>query len=64
MGNGINKRASRLSRRAEWAGIHELLAETGVYFALVPSRIQAYRGYDELPGREVMRDGIWLDEGA
>lgn len=35
-----------------------------VYFALVPSRIQAYRGYDELRGREVMRGGLWLDEGA
>jgi hypothetical protein len=31
-----------------------------VYFTLQPSRIQAYRGYDELAGREVMRDGRWL----
>jgi hypothetical protein len=31
-----------------------------VYFTLQPSRIQAYRGYDELEGREVMRDGRWL----
>jgi Pyridoxamine 5'-phosphate oxidase len=31
-----------------------------VYFTLLPSRIQAYRGYDELPGRDVMRDGRWL----
>jgi hypothetical protein len=30
------------------------------YFRLRPTRIQAYRGYDELEGREVMRDGRWL----
>jgi Pyridoxamine 5'-phosphate oxidase len=31
-----------------------------IYFTLLPSRIQAYRGYDELAGRDVMRDGRWL----
>jgi Pyridoxamine 5'-phosphate oxidase len=31
-----------------------------VYFTLLPSRIQAYRGFDEQPGREVMRAGRWL----
>ncbi|HSP09489.1 MAG TPA: pyridoxamine 5'-phosphate oxidase family protein [Candidatus Dormibacteraeota bacterium] len=31
-----------------------------VFFALVPERIQAYRGYDELEGREVMRNSRWL----
>jgi pyridoxamine 5'-phosphate oxidase-like protein len=30
------------------------------FYHLKPSRIQAYRGYDELPGREVMRDGAWV----
>ena len=32
-----------------------------VYFTLRPTRIQAYRGYDELAGRDVMRKGHWLD---
>jgi hypothetical protein len=30
------------------------------FFQLSPLRIQAYRGYGELPGREVMRGGTWL----
>jgi Pyridoxamine 5'-phosphate oxidase len=36
------------------------ISDDWAYLTLVPSRIQAYRGYDELPGREVMRDGRWL----
>jgi len=31
-----------------------------VFFRLAPVRIQAYRGYDELEGRDVMRDSHWL----
>lgn len=30
------------------------------FYHLKPMRIQAYRGYDELPGREVMRNERWL----
>ena len=30
------------------------------FFRLRPSRIQAYRGYDELEGRDVMRNSHWL----
>lgn len=30
------------------------------FFRLRPSRIQAFRGYDEIEGREVMRDGRWV----
>ncbi len=30
------------------------------YFLLRPVRIQAYRGYGELAGRNVMKDGRWL----
>ncbi len=30
------------------------------YYRLRPRRIQAYRGYGELEGRDVMRDGRWL----
>lgn len=30
------------------------------FFRLRPSRIQAFRGYDEIEGREVMRGGHWL----
>jgi hypothetical protein len=29
-------------------------------YRLRPRRIQAFRGYDEIEGREVMRDGRWL----
>ncbi|HEX9094762.1 MAG TPA: pyridoxamine 5'-phosphate oxidase family protein [Candidatus Dormibacteraeota bacterium] len=32
-----------------------------VFFRLTPTRIQAYRGYDELEGRDVMQLGRWLD---
>jgi hypothetical protein len=31
-----------------------------VFFRLTPARIQAYRGYDELEGRDVMLTGRWL----
>ena len=31
-----------------------------VFLTLRPNRIQAYRGYDELAGREVMHNGTWL----
>lgn len=34
--------------------------EDWVFFRLEPQRIQAYRGYDELEGRDVMRDSRWL----
>jgi Pyridoxamine 5'-phosphate oxidase len=30
------------------------------FFRLRPVRIQSYRGYDELAGRDVMRDSRWL----
>ncbi len=30
------------------------------FFRLRPSRVQAYRGYNEIKGREVMKDGDWL----
>jgi Pyridoxamine 5'-phosphate oxidase len=31
-----------------------------LFFRLTPARIQAYRGYDELEGRDVMQLGRWL----
>lgn len=31
------------------------------FFRLRPVRIQAYRGYEEVVGRDVMRRGAWLD---
>lgn len=30
------------------------------FFRLRPSRIQAFRGYDEIEGRDVMKQGQWL----
>lgn len=32
-----------------------------LYFHLRPRRVQAWREADELPGRDLMRDGHWLD---
>jgi general stress protein 26 len=36
--------------------------ETGDYafFRIVPTRVQAWREVNELPGRTLMRDGAWL----
>jgi Pyridoxamine 5'-phosphate oxidase len=31
------------------------------WFRVTPRRIQAWREADELAGRELMRDGVWLD---
>ena len=36
------------------------VAKGWIFFRLRPTRIQAYRGYDELEGREVMRGSKWL----
>jgi len=36
------------------------VGEGWVFFRLRPSRIQAYRGYDEVKGRDVMRGSTWL----
>lgn len=33
------------------------------FYRLRPTRIQAYRGYDELEGRDVMRNSTWLEQG-
>ncbi len=30
------------------------------YFRIVPDRVQAWREVNELPGRTLMRDGVWL----
>jgi len=45
---------------AWWDGSKVIVATTGGSRTAMPSRIQAYRGYDELSGRDVMRDGRWL----
>lgn len=36
------------------------VGEGWMFFQLEPTRIQAYRGYDELEGRDVMRGSRWL----
>jgi hypothetical protein len=36
------------------------VAEGWAFFRLRPARIQAYRGFDELEGRDVMRRSEWL----
>jgi hypothetical protein len=43
------------------AGWDPRQAGTGwMFFRLRPNSIHAYRGYDELDGREVMKNGEWL----
>ncbi|MFC8143377.1 pyridoxamine 5'-phosphate oxidase family protein [Streptomyces paradoxus] len=37
------------------------LATPYLYFRVVPRRVQAWREADELDGRELMRDGRWLE---
>ena len=32
-----------------------------LYFRVTPRRVQAWREVDELAGRELMRDGVWVD---
>ena len=39
------------------------LAQEYVYLRLTPRTIQAWREANELEGRELMRDGRWLDPG-
>jgi hypothetical protein len=34
--------------------------EGWAFFRFRPTRIQAFRGYDEIEGRDVMKDGRWL----
>ena len=36
------------------------VGEGWAFYRLRPTRIQAYRGYDELEGRDVMRHAQWL----
>jgi hypothetical protein len=36
------------------------VGEGWAFYRLRPTRIQAYRGYDELEGRDVMKGSIWL----
>jgi hypothetical protein len=36
------------------------VGEGWAFYRLRPTRIQAYRGYDELEGRDLMRDSTWL----
>ena len=37
------------------------LAEEYVYLRITPRSIQAWREANELAGRQLMRDGVWLD---
>jgi hypothetical protein len=36
------------------------VGEGWAFYRLRPTRIQAYRGYDEIEGRDVMRNSRWL----
>jgi hypothetical protein len=40
------------------------LTTTYRWFRVTPRRVQAWREADELTGRELMRDGRWLDRGS
>ena len=53
--------AERADRFAARAGFDPRpLATPYSWFVVSPRRIQAWREEDELPGRELMRDGQWL----
>jgi hypothetical protein len=55
---GASEVATAFSEAAGWDPADE--GPDWRYFRLRPLRIQAYRGYGELAGRDVMRDGRWL----
>ena len=44
--------------RAGWSPADE--GPDWAWYRLRPIRIEAYRGYAELPGRTILRDGAWL----
>jgi pyridoxamine 5'-phosphate oxidase-like protein len=50
--------AAAFTRAAGWDPAEE--GPDWCYLELHPTRIQAYRGYAEIAGREVMRAGRWL----
>ena len=51
----------RADRFAARTGFDPRAEETAyLWFRIVPRRIQAWREADELPGRDLMRDGRWL----
>jgi hypothetical protein len=50
--------AARFSTATGWNPAEQ--AGSWILYRLQPERIHAYRGYDELEGREVMRDSRWL----
>jgi nitroimidazol reductase NimA-like FMN-containing flavoprotein (pyridoxamine 5'-phosphate oxidase superfamily) len=37
------------------------LGDAYIYFRVLPVRLQAWREANELPGRELMRGGVWID---
>jgi hypothetical protein len=41
-----------------------LEANQYIYFRITPQRIQAWREADELPGRDLMRNGVWITRPA
>lgn len=52
----------RAERFAERAGFDPRESSTPyLWFRITPRRIQAWREVNELAGRELMRDGRWLD---
>lgn len=49
--------AEAYARQADW----DPRGNDGyVYLVLRPERVQAWREVDEIPGRTLMRDGVWL----
>jgi hypothetical protein len=44
--------------RAGWNPAEE--GPDWAWYRLRPTRIEAYRGYAELPGRTILRDGAWV----
>jgi hypothetical protein len=42
------------------AGWDARVVPNNLLFSLIPARIQAWREADEIAGRTLMRDGVWL----
>ncbi|MWA01357.1 pyridoxamine 5'-phosphate oxidase family protein [Actinomadura sp. LD22] len=51
---------ARADRFAERTGFDPRRSGTYRWFRITPRRIQAWREANELPGRDLMRDGRWL----
>ena len=58
VGQADDKLAGGFSRAAGWDPRE--VGDDWAFYRLRPRRVQAYRGYEEIEGRDVMKGGRWL----